>query len=244
MTDINYTKRMYDKFGQEYHKKRLAPHNSFWNEFIEFPAMESILKGMVKNKKVLDLGCGSGIFTRKLQIYGAKIIGFDLSKTLIDIARKDYPKIQFYVGDAQKTPFRKNSFEIVSSSLMIHYIKNLNPLFKEVNRILCKNGAFVFSFHHPLNEVMTKIRIEKKITYSIKPYFNNDKYTWSMLDGMNMISYHHTFENISKALSNAGFVIELIIEPQPVKNSKKYDPKSYERTVKYPSFMIIKARKV
>jgi hypothetical protein len=65
-----------------------------------------------------------------------------------------------------------------------------------------------------------------------------------MLDGMNMISYHHTFENISKALSNAGFVIELIIEPQPVKNSKKYDPKSYERTVKYPSFMIIKARKV
>jgi hypothetical protein len=60
---------------------------------------------------------------------------------------------------------------------------------------------------------------------------------------MDMISYHHTFENITKSLQKAGFVVELIIEPQPIKNSKKYDEKSYNRTIMFPSFCIIQARK-
>ncbi len=243
MTDIKYTRNIYNKFGKKYRAKRLVPNTNFWNEFIEIPAMENLLKRIVKNKEVLDLGCGSGMFTYKLKRFGAHVVGADLSKTLITIAKRDYPGIKFYVSDAQKTTFKKNSFNIVSSSLMIHYIKDLKLLFREVSRILRKNGQFVFSFHHPLNEITKKIKIDEKTEYILSPYFNNNKYTWQMLEGMEMISYHHTFENIIRALSQAGFDTELIVEPQPKRNSKKYDPKSYDRTINYPSFCIIKARK-
>jgi ubiquinone/menaquinone biosynthesis C-methylase UbiE len=178
MTDVSYTRKIYDDFGKQYHEKRLIPNKNFWNEFIEVPAMESLLKNAVKNKQVLDLGCGSGIFTNRLKTYGANIVGSDLSKTLIEIAKKDFPKIPFYVGDAQKTTFKKDSFDIVCSSLMIHYIKDLNKLFKEVSRILKKDGKFVFSFHHPLNEITKKLKLEDRTEYIITPYFHNDKYIY------------------------------------------------------------------
>jgi ubiquinone/menaquinone biosynthesis C-methylase UbiE len=244
MTNVNYTRNIYNKFGKAYHEKRTIPSKNFWNEFIEMPAMERLLKSEVKNKEVLDLGCGSGIFTSKLQLWGAKAVGSDLSKALIEIARKSYPKLSFFVEDAQKTSFKNSRFDIVSSSLMVHYIKNLDKLFGEVSRILKKDGVFVFSIHHPTNEIVKKIKLGNVTEYALSDYFNTDKYTWNMLEGMDMISYHHTFEDISTALFKAGFVIELILEPKPDKSSKSIDEKAHSRTSKCPSFAIIKAKKV
>ena len=53
MTNIAYTKRIYDTFGKQYHEKRLIPSKNFYNEFIEVPAMESLLKNTVLNKQLL-----------------------------------------------------------------------------------------------------------------------------------------------------------------------------------------------
>jgi len=243
MTDTNFTKQIYDKFAEKYHKKRQNPDENFYNLYIEMPAMLSILKNRVKNMKVLDLGCGSGIFSKKLLQLGSNVVGLDLSKSLIDIARKENPKIEFHIGDAKKTQFKKTSFDIVSSSLMIHYFNNLDPLFKEISRILKNNGTLVFSFHHPTSEVTDKVKMNGKNVSILNPYFHSNKYKWTMMKEMELISYHHTFETISKSLKKSGFLIEQIIEPKAILSGKKVNKQIYERCNNYPSFCIIVALK-
>jgi ubiquinone/menaquinone biosynthesis C-methylase UbiE len=240
MTDVEYTRNIYNKFSEEYHKHISNPEN-LWHHYIEKPVMVSILKKIVKNKKVLDLGCGSGTFTKKIYLMGAKVIGLDVSKKLIEIARKDNPKIKFYVGDAKKTPFKKSEFDVVSSSLMIHYFKELNPLFREVSKVLKKNVYFVFSMHHPVMEVSSKLKRKESL---LKPYFRNNKYNWILNEKMKMIAYHHTFEMIINSLNDTGFVVERLYETKSPKKIKKINKKIYEKATIRPSFLIIKARKI
>ena len=151
---LKETKNTYDKFGKVYHKKRHNPKENFYNEYLEMPAISSLLKNIVKKKKVLDLGCGSGIFSKKLRSWGAKVTGIDLSKTLINIAQKENPEINFFVGNAEKTKFKNKEFDIVVSGLMLHYLKNLKKSFLEVSRILKNDGLFVFSMNHPVREAV------------------------------------------------------------------------------------------
>ncbi|MBM3230679.1 class I SAM-dependent methyltransferase [Candidatus Pacearchaeota archaeon] len=244
MTNTKITKEAYDKKSEEYHKKLISSDGSFWNNFLEIP-MRKILKEISKNKKILDLGCGSGIRTKKLfSLNPRKIVGLDLSPELIKIAKNNFSEIEFHSGDAKKTGFKNSEFDIINSDLMVHYFKSLNPLFKEVGRILKPKGYFVFSMHHPIYEVTKREKEKNKTKYLLEPYFHNELYKWKMLEGMELISYHHTFEDIFSSLKQNGFVIDELIEPHAINSKKKFDKKHIERATKYPSFLIIKAKKL
>ncbi|MDO8528463.1 MAG: methyltransferase domain-containing protein [Nanoarchaeota archaeon] len=243
---MNKNERAYNKFAEQYHKDLLNSETNFWHKFVEKPAMMSLLKGNIKNKEVLDLGCGSGIFTKRLSSMGVDITGLDLSESLINIARRENPKIKFYVGNAKKTPFKKIQFDVITSSLMVHYVKDLNALFKEVSRILKKRGLFIFSMHHPVMEVTERLKINGKKSKIIQfnKYFHNNKYEWTLHKSANLISYHHTFENIVNSLNDSGFVVERLLETRAPKSSEKINKKVYDRTNMRPSFLVIKARKI
>jgi len=246
MTNTKHTKQVYNKYAEDYHKKILSKDN-VWHKYIEKPAIISLFKDEIKRKNVLDLGCGSGPFVKKLFSLGAKNVkGIDLSEGLIVIARRENPHVEFRVGDAKKTPYKNEEFDLIVSSLVPHYFKDLKPLFKEASRILKKNGLFVFSMHHPVMEVSEKlkVRINGVKGSLLKPYFHNDKYNWTLNRDMNMIAYHHTFEMIINSLNYAGFVVEKVLEPVPPKKVKKIKKTIYERARRRPSFLIIKARKV
>ena len=66
-------KEAYDKYAEYYHQS-INDKKNIWHKFMEKPAMVNFLKGEIKGKKVLDLGCGSGLFIKKLQSLGAKKI--------------------------------------------------------------------------------------------------------------------------------------------------------------------------
>ena len=244
MLTKEYTKHIYNKFGLEYHKHRSNPKENFWNKFIEIPSMNLILRNLVRNKKVVDLGCGSGILTKRLKYWGADVVGVDLSKNLIKIAEKENPNIKFYASDASKTPFKNSEFNIVTSSLMVHYFKNLTEIFNEANRILKVNGYFVFSIQHPVNEVIKEVKIGGVKKFLLMPYFHNNKSKWKCTRHMKVITYHHTFESIFNALNESRFVTEMLLEPLPKKSTRKLDTESYYRTSKSPSFCIFKTRKI
>jgi SAM-dependent methyltransferase len=246
MTDIRHTKKVYNKHAEMYHK-RISSKDNIWHKYIEKPAMISLFKDEIKGKSVLDLGCGSGPFVKKLFSLGAKKVkGIDLSEELIKIAIKENPKVDFVVGDAKKTPYKNEEFDLIVSSLMAHYFKDLKPLFKEVSRILKKNGIFVFSMHHPLMEVSGRLKVKIKGIKGdlLRPYFHNNKYTWTLNEKMKMIAYHHTFEMIINSLNDSGFVIERVLEPVAPEIVKKIRRSTYERTRKRPSILMVKARKM
>jgi SAM-dependent methyltransferase len=236
-------KAQYDEFGQAYHDKREDPSRSYFNTFVDVPAMAEVLQGAVGGKRVLDLGCGSGIFTGMLRDWGAEVKGIDASDTLVEIARREQTGIEFVSGDAAELPYSDAEFDLVSSNLVVHYFDDLNPLFSNVARVLAPGGQFVFSFHHPLMEVMgAELDDGAEGEFRMKAYFNNEPYEFGLVPGMKITAFHHSFEDVFGALAASGFSVELLKEPRPAAEARRYNKQAYDRITRYPSFCIIGAR--
>jgi len=243
MSTTQITINAYDKFAKDY-TDYVHSESNFWNRYLENPAFEKLLKDKVKGKKVLDLGCGSGISSIKLKKWGGDVVGIDISKNMLKIAEINYPEIEFIHGNIEKLPFKKCSFDVVASSLAIHYVKDLSKVFDEVYKVLKKEGLFVFSTQHPIFNTRKKIIYKGNKEYLLQPYFNNNKVKYSMLNKkMKLEGYQHTFSDIANKLIRSGFSIDEIVETTPVKEGRKVDPKDYIQAQTIPSFILFKATK-
>ena len=114
----------------------------------------------VRNKIVLDIGCGFGWFELNgLQRQVAHITGTEISEKDLETARKyiKSDKIDFKVGSATDLPFEDQSFDtIVSWEVIEHIPKNAeDKMFQEVNRVLKDNGVFYLSA--PYDSFFSKI---------------------------------------------------------------------------------------
>jgi ubiquinone/menaquinone biosynthesis C-methylase UbiE len=140
---------MYNENASEY--TRVIKNNTF-NAYYERPSLISLLPEL-HGKSVLDLGCGPGeYFEFFLNEKCSYITAVDLSLTMVDIVKERYrSKVNVYRQNLNTGIPKDNdsTYDLVVRSLTIHYIKNIFFLFKEVYRVLKKNGLFVFSTHHP-----------------------------------------------------------------------------------------------
>lgn len=231
------TKKTYDRFAQAYQQKRQDPLKSLWNEYLDVRPMRTLLKPLVKGKKVLDLGCGFGSLSQWLHEQKALVQGQDLSQKMIELAQESYPHLKFQQGPSHKIKLAQKSVEVVASALMVHYLKDPKPTFKEVARVLKPQGHFIFSFHHPVGEILKKT--PKGAVLS--DYFEERWYDWEMLPGMKLKSYHHTFESMVEALRQSGFVVKRLREARPPKSVAHKYPDFYRFASLNPTFCLIHA---
>lgn len=242
--DEKETIEMYHNLAEEYHELRTK--KSFYNEFVEMPNMIKIL-GDIKNKKILDWGCGSGIYIKKLKKKCKEIKGFDISPEMVNIAKKLNPEIEIKVGSGIKIPFREK-FDIVFASLSIHYLKDLNPVFKEIKRVLKKGGIFIFSTGNPITKLGKKKEIDGKKykVLGIKNYFTLNK-TETIHESENgkktkVFNYIIKIKDVVSLSQKHGFEIIDYEDTKPLSSSKKLFPKEYEFYSKVPVFSIWKLR--
>ncbi len=113
-----------------------------------------IILGNIKDKKILDVGCGKGDLSLYLAQQGANVIGIDLSKNFIDLCKARLKeldlKIDFRVMNAQVPDFEDNTFDIIVGSRIIHHLPDNDIFYRECKRLL-KNNGFV-SFIEPLKK--------------------------------------------------------------------------------------------
>jgi len=106
------------------------------------------LIGLVKGKKILDVGCGRGLLSFNLARKGANVIGIDLSKSFIEHCKKEAENLdlnlEFKVMNALIPDFEDNTFDIIVGSRAIHHLPNLEIFFRECKRLLKKRGYIVF----------------------------------------------------------------------------------------------------
>lgn len=100
-----------------------------------------------KNMAIYDMGCGSGVFTSYLAIAypNSKLIGLDISKGCILRAKKDFPHIEFRIGDVESTKIKSNSLDLVCYSGILHHFPDFSKAAEEAYRIL-KPGGRIFSY--------------------------------------------------------------------------------------------------
>jgi SAM-dependent methyltransferase len=107
---------------------------SFWKFFHPFyeRAAEKMCKEIeefVEGNRVLDLGCGSGIFSEKFQKkFNKEVIG-------IDIVDKRVSQIPFRLYDGKRIPFPENFFDLVIISFVLHHTKDPISILKEAKRV-------------------------------------------------------------------------------------------------------------
>jgi SAM-dependent methyltransferase len=233
--------------AEAYHNMRTKdnPKGWFYNEFLEMPSTISLL-GNVKGKKILDFRCGTGIYAKLLVKKGAKVKGFDISKEMVDIAKKENPKLDLKVGSGYKIPFNEK-FDIVLASLVVHYLKDWDKILKEVGRVLKKGGYFIFSTGNPVAEVRKKILVGDKKVSVLGNYFKEKKIygPWKNNKGkkMKMSSYHKTYETIIKTIVRNKFEIVDYKDCFPAIEGKKLFPKEYAEYSKKPMFCVWKIKK-
>lgn len=115
-----------------------------------------VLKAMIpelRNKSVLDLGCGFGWhcrYARKQQ--ASSVIGVDLSEKMLQKAREmtDDSAITYIKMPIEDIQFADSQFDVVISSLAFHYIKSFEAVCRKVYQCLKPAGSFVFSVEHPI----------------------------------------------------------------------------------------------
>lgn len=239
MKEKMQTKKNYNFIAEEYHNLRTKkyPPGWFYNEMTEMPAVLELL-GNVKRKKILDLGCGTGIYAKLLTKKGAIVKGFDLSPGMINIAKRENPRLDLRVGSANKIPFNEK-FDIVLASLIVHYISNWNKMLNEVKRVLKKGGLFIFSTGNPITECVDRKDINGERYHLFGDYYTERKIrnNWNVKGkNIKMVSYHITYETLIDRVLSHGFEIVGYKDCKPLRLSKKYFPEEYKSYWKRPSF--------
>ena len=132
--------------GQKWVKEDNSMNERFTILTKEFFKRAKIEKG----DKVLDIGCGSGITsfeTSKILGNDGYVLGADISKILLDLAKKNYSNIknlEFKYCDVQNYEFEKNSFSKVISRFGVMFFENPIKAFKNINNAIQDGGSLHF----------------------------------------------------------------------------------------------------
>jgi ubiquinone/menaquinone biosynthesis C-methylase UbiE len=240
-------KKNYNLMAESYHKARTNPTTVGWfyNEYLEMPTTLKML-GNVRGKKILDIGCGTGLYARILKKKGANVKGIDISERMVEIARKEVPNIEFKIGTAEKLPYKSKEFDIVLAALMTEYLSSWNKMLKEVKRVLKPHGLFIFSTGNPVINAQHKLYYKGRKFREIKDYFRERlKISCWDKDGksVKMIWHHKTYGTIVKYIVKNGFELIDYEDAKPIKTAKKYFPEYYKKTMNMPYFCTWKVRK-
>jgi len=105
---------------------------------------ELLAKEKLKNKKLLDAGCGTGWFSAVATKRGAQVTSMDIGKNLLkQVAKKCHSKR--IVGSILKMPFKANTFDYVISSEVVEHVSNPDKALRELYRVLKPGGILVLT---------------------------------------------------------------------------------------------------
>ena len=210
-----------------------------FNAYYERPATVSMLPD-VKGKKVLDAGCAAGWYTKLLLDKGASVIALDFSPNMIEMTKRRVGNKAKIIRADLNEPLDfvdDESIDVVLSSLTLHYIKNWEVVMSEFNRILKKGGQLVFSVHHPFMD----FKLSSKENYFLTELLDDE---WTTNKGKVKVQfYRRPLSKIIASVIESGFTIEKLLEPMPVEQFKTEEPNIYDKLIKNPQFLFIKAKK-
>jgi predicted TPR repeat methyltransferase len=217
----------YDAIADEYAED--VPTNAY-NANLEFPATTELIPE-VDGQRILDAGCGTGIYSEWLLDRGAELVGVDVSEAMLDHAREAVgDRAAFHRATLGNTlEFAdERAFDGIVSALVIDYVEDWDALFAEFARVLEPGGYVVFSVVHPLDTLD-----------EAENYFETEQYVkeWSV----DVPCYRRPLEAMVGPVVDAGFSIDEMSEPQPTAEFAEKQPERYEKESRNPVFLCVRA---
>lgn len=215
----------------------------------EWETLEAMLPDFA-GRDVLDLGCGYGWHCRYAESHGARrVLGVDLSQRMLSEARArtDAGVVRYRRGDLEALRFPAGAFDVVLSSLALHYIRDYEGLVRRVRRWLRRGGHFVFSVEHPVFTAQGPQDWEYGPDGAIR-HFPVDRYfeegpRVARFLGHDVPKYHRTLTTYLGALLRNGFALEAVAEPMPPQRLLDAVP-SMADELRRPMMLLIRAKAV
>lgn len=217
---------LYEPFadGYEDHARESA-----YNAFYDRPAVLELI-GDVAGKRVLDVGCGPGFYAEELTQRGAEVVGFDSSPTMVDLARQRVgERAEIRVHDLARPLdwLKDESFDVAVLALVIHYIDDRRQVFREIHRVLKPGGHVIVSTHHPTLDWLR----------TGGSYFAEGIIEERWKRGWDMRYWRMPLGVVIDEMTDAGFLVERIVEPTAVPGLAEVDPEHYEELTTEPRFI-------
>jgi ubiquinone/menaquinone biosynthesis C-methylase UbiE len=185
---------------------------------------------LISQKVVFDLGCGDGTDMELYTQYAKKVQGCDISKKCISkVRQKGFSDV--LVADMNSLPVENNTYDVVLSKYAIQCSESIDEVYKEVYRVLKKEGSWLFMVPHPLRSFL-----EKKMADA--NYFTKDKVVSNLFS--NQFSVEELSHTMQEYLSNdffSLFELELLIERDDFHSAEKIED------MNYPTLLLIQAKK-
>ena len=187
----------------------------------EWPAFRALLPDL-RDKRLLDLGCGFGWHCRYAREQGARsVVGIDLSEKMLERARAetDDLQVEFRRSAIEDLNFAWGQFDVVISSLALHYVEQFDVVCRMVSHWLTPGGVFLFSVEHPV--FTANVAQEwclgptgERLHWPLDDYQREGlRHTKWMVD--DVIKYHRTTASYINTLIDSGFYITRFLEPSP-----------------------------
>lgn len=195
-----------------------------------------------RGKDVLDLGCGYGWHCKYAADHGARsVMGIDLSEKMISEARKrnHHECIDYRVSNLLEWDYLTSAFDVVVSNLVLHYVEDLDEVYRCIHQTLRPGGIFLMNIEHPVFTAGVKQQFAKDGTWPVDDYYYPGKRQTDFL-GHRITKYHHTLTQILNGLICAGFCLEAVEEAMPPKEWRAVMPDEMRR----PMMLLVKAVKL
>lgn len=195
------------------------------------------LLGDVRGLRVLDAGCGPGLYAADLVARGADVVGVDASAEMVRLARARVATgAEFRVHDLASPLdwLDGGCFDVALLALVIHHVDDRVGLLRELHRVLRPGGVLVVSTHHPTSDW---VRLGGS-------YFTTEKLDELWQQGRWHVRFwRQPLTSTCEEFAEAGFLIERLVEPRPVAEMAERFPEDYAKLRRQPGFIDFRLRK-
>lgn len=217
MSKINAENRKIWNTNADAWNARMGEAGNDWHLELVAPSTTELL-GLKKGDTLLDIGCGNGIFARRMQATGVQVTAFDFAECNIEHA-KSYPDagVDYRVLDAINydalCALGEAQFDAAVANMVLMDVPEIEPLFRALAVILKPHGRFVFSISHPCFHTEHTEKLEDSIV--VHKYEKSEVTKgWAVKDQPYL---QYFFERSISTYFNAafkhGFVIDGLQEP-------------------------------
>jgi SAM-dependent methyltransferase len=232
----NQTRDAYDRLAPVWSATTdLGPFNGF----LERPAVRALVPRPLTGVTVLEAGCGAGAQCEWLIELGADVVGVDLSPTMVEEARRRCQgRGRYFVADlAEPLGFDTASFDGITCSLALHYLRDWRVPLASFANALRPGGWAVISLEHPFSPPLAGQR---------GGYFDIELVSDTWVKGgveVTQSFWRRPLSEVAAAFADAGFLIEDIAEPQPSEEALRRYPDELEPVVGVPNFIVYRLRR-
>lgn len=188
---------------------------------INFPSILNLCPTEVTS--VLDLGCGDGGFTKILANKYSKVVGADVSPRMVDIAKSNFPEIDFIVADLDdQIPTFDETFDLVIMKLVLMFVENLENVAEQLGKVTHIGAFVIVSVPHPT--YWTAYYLQDKYGYKERHSFRvlekgyfTEKTIEKPIGGDKELVFgfiHRTLSTYVNTFSKFGFLVDKVDEPQ------------------------------